>query len=267
LEAEVGVELPAELFDLWSISDGLSGDGMDILSVAAAREYGAVFDSTFGYVPLTDCNDSNPYCVCCRDPLRGIITHVFHDGSPQLVCRGFGRFLEMVAAARRDGGDVARLEGDFAFDRPDRTPEDTALARDLVRAAAGTTVGESARGEYLRFAAQLFGPGQEAELADLITLGDEYTRFAVLERWEGLGTPAAQAQLQKDAAAYRDFIADLRRAFERAGVRTEADRNGQFLLQPGRVGLNFPMLYADCRRFGAMDEWVGRLKSRLGSGG
>jgi hypothetical protein len=143
-------------------------------------------------------------------------------------------------------------------------PIDVVLARELLRATAETPVGDQTRGDALRFAAQLFGPGQEAELADVLVLGDEYARDAVQRRWAGLGTPAAHEQLRKDAAAYQAFIAELRRAFERAGVRTEASRDGEFLLQPGRVGLNFRMLFADCRRPGAMAEWVERLKSRLG---
>jgi hypothetical protein len=267
VEAAFGFRLPAEFVDLWSLADGMAGDGIDILPLDIAGQYATIFDSGLGYVPFTECNDSNPYSVCCRDPLRGVIAHVFHDGPPLLVCRSLGRFLELVAVARREGGEVDRLDGDFAIGRPDRTPADVELARDLVRAAAGMDARDPARGDALRFATQLFGPGQEAELADMLALGDEYTRSAVLQRWAGLGTPAALDQLQRDAAAYREFMVELRQAFERAGMRTEPYRDGEFLLQPGRVGLNFAMLFADCRRPGAMAEWVERLKSRHGQPG
>lgn len=135
-EVALGVRLPGEVADLWAFSDGMAGNGVELLSPAAVEQYAGVFLGGFGYVPLTDCNDSNPYAVCCENPLRGVVAHVFHDDEPQLVCRGLGRFLEFVAEARA-GGDVSRIDGDFAFDRPARTAEDAATAGELVRAAGG----------------------------------------------------------------------------------------------------------------------------------
>jgi hypothetical protein len=264
VEAAFGVRLPDEFRELWALSDGMDGDGIELLPLSTVAAYAGAFGGGFGYVPFAECNDSNPYAVCCREPLRGVVAHVFHDDQARLVCRGLGRFLELVAEAR-ESGEVDRIEGDLAFDRPDRTAEDAA-ARELVRAAEGMDRRDEWRGVALHFAAQLLGPGQEAELADVLALGDEYTREAVLWRWTALGTPEARERLRQDAAAYRDFLAELRRAFEAAGVRTDPDGPGEFRLQPGNVGLNFAMLFADCRRPGAMFEWVQRLKGRLGEG-
>jgi hypothetical protein len=105
-----GVRLPDDFVALWAHADGAAGDGIDLLSLSAAGEYAGAFAGGIGYVPFTDCNVSNPYAVCCREPLRGVVAHVFHDDEPELVCRGLGRFLELVAAAR-EGGDVARVGG------------------------------------------------------------------------------------------------------------------------------------------------------------
>lgn len=263
VESVFGVRLPDDLAALWAYTDGAAGDGIDLLSPAAAEGYAAAFAGGFGCVPFTDCNDSNPYAVCCRDPLAGFVAHVFHDDAPALVCGSLGRFLELVAGAR-DGGDVDRIAGDLAFKHPERTAEDAVAARELVRAVAAMEPGDLWRGTALRFAAQLMGAGQEDELTGVLALGDEYTREAVRERWAALGTPAAGEQLRADAAAYRAFLAELRRAFEAAGVRTEAAGRDGFRLQPGNVGVNFAMLFAACRRPGAMDEWVQRFKARLG---
>lgn len=267
LEIALGIRLPTELGDLWSYSDGTTGGGIEILSVARAREYTPIFDWGFGYIPFTESNDSNPYCVCSRDPLCGAVVHVFHDQEPILVCRSLGRFLELVALARQNGADVAQIEGDFQLDRPERASEDVAIARKLLTAAGNTLPGDRTREDGLRFAAQLFGPGQEAELGEVLALGDEYTREAVQRRWKGLNTRQAQGQLDMDSAAYREFINMFRRSFERAGIRTESHGDGEFVLLPGRVHLNFRALFVDCRRPGAIDEWVERLRSRLGQSG
>lgn len=263
LETAFAVKLADDLLVLWSLSDGADGDGMSLLTVVEAEGYAGCFPNGFGYVPFTECNDSNPYVICSNEPLRGAVVHVFHDDENQLVCHGLARFLELVVAARQADADVSQIAGDFAFDRPDRTAADAETARELVRWADGVERGGPRRGEALRFAAQLFGPGQEGELAGVLALGDEYTREAVLARWAGLGTPAARERLREDRAAYRQFLADLRRAFDAAGVRTDSDRGDEFRLQPGNIGLNFAMLYAQCRRPGAMAEWVRRFQERL----
>jgi hypothetical protein len=263
-EAAFGVQLPDGFPELWAYSDGMDGDGIELLPLSAVAEYAPIFAGGFGYVPFADCNDSNPYAVCCREPLQGVVVHVFHDDEAQLVCRGLPRFLELVAEARQGDAGVGRIAGDLAFDHPNRTVEDIAAARELVRAVEEMAPGEQWRGDALRFAAQLFGPGQEDELATVLALGDEYTREAVRRRWNGLGTPEAQNRLGEDAVAYRNFLAKLEQAFETAGLQTEPTDHGEFLLQPGNVGLNFAMLFADSRRPGAMEEWVQRFKARVG---
>src|SRR5262245_15002001 len=99
-EAAFGVTFTDDLRDLWTYSEGLAGDGVEILSLTGAMEYVTLFPGGFGYVPFTDCNDSNPYAVCCNEPLRWLVVHVFHDDEVRLVCRGLCRFLELVAEAR-----------------------------------------------------------------------------------------------------------------------------------------------------------------------
>src|SRR5688572_2937717 len=72
LEAAFNAQLPADFAQLWAYSDGMSGNGIDILSLAKVEEYAGTFEGGFDYVPFTECHDSNPYAVCCRDPIRGM---------------------------------------------------------------------------------------------------------------------------------------------------------------------------------------------------
>jgi hypothetical protein len=118
-----GVQLPDGFPELWAFSDGMDGDGMAWLPLSAVEEYAPSFAGAFGYVPFADCDDSNPYVVCCREPLRGVVVHVFHDDEAQLICHGPRRFLELVAEARRDGAGVDRIAGDLAVCRRYGTSE------------------------------------------------------------------------------------------------------------------------------------------------
>ncbi len=263
LESALGVELPDEFRELWSSSDGMSGIGIDLVPLAVIGNYAGLFPAAIGYVPFSDCNDSDPYAICCNGPARGLIAHIFHDGDdPHLVCRGLRRFLELVAETRDGGGDVDRIAGDFDFDRPERDERDVETARSLVRAAEPLGQHDPSRVDLLRYAAQLFGPGQEDELATVMSRGNEYVREIVLRRLRGIGTPAATERIRADAAAYRQFIGEFRTAFEAVGTKTQSSGQHEFVLMPGNVGLNFAMIYADCRRPGAMAEWVERFRSR-----
>jgi hypothetical protein len=88
LAAALAVQLPDEFVELWTLTDGATGDGIDLETLGEIKKYVGVFSGGFGYVPLTDCNDSNPYVLCCNEPLRGMVAHIYHDDEPELVCRG-----------------------------------------------------------------------------------------------------------------------------------------------------------------------------------
>jgi hypothetical protein len=263
LEPVFGVELPTEFVEVWSLTDGATGDEINLLSLSEIKKYSGVWDGGFGYVPFTDCNDSNPYVVCCRAPLRGWVVHFYHDQESELVCRGFRRFFELVANAR-DNGEVDRLMGDVAVTSAGRTEDDWAIAGELMRVAGSMHEQDEWRGTALRFAAQLLGPGRERELATVLALGDEYTREAVRRRLTVLGTPEAGELLREDDAAYQRFVAEFKQGLEAVGLRTEPTRHGGFRVQPGNSHPNLKLLYVACRRPGAMAEWVQRFKERCG---
>lgn len=265
VESAFGITFPDDFRELWTLSDGMSGDGIELMSLESVEKYVEMFRGGPSFIPFGDCNDSNPYVACCREPLRGMIAHIFHDDDPCLVCRGLPRFLELVTESCRDDSDVGRLVGDFDFSHPDRTSEDANIARELIKQAEVFDQEHSFWGDTLRFfAAQLFGPGQEDELAALMMVGNEYTRDVVIRRLHGLGTSAADDQLRKDKAEFEEFVMQIRGRFEAAGFRTETDRRGNLRLQPGNVGPNLPSLFADRHRPGSMDEWVARFAERAG---
>jgi hypothetical protein len=257
------VTFPDEFVELWNFSDGLDGDEITFIPLSTVVRYAEVFESGFGLIPFTDCNDSNPYSFFCRGPLRGTIVHVFHDDEPRLVCHGLKRFLELICDARRNGDDVSLITGDFDVDRPERTPEDVVLAQNLVQLAVTADRNDPSRQDALLFAAQLFGPGQEDELGRLMNLGDEYTRDAVLRRLKGLGTKEAADWIRRDQAEFESFLSDFKRGCEAAGFQIEPMRHGTFRLQPGRINPNLAMLFADRHRSGSMNEWINRFKERV----
>jgi hypothetical protein len=158
-EARTGLSLPPQLRAFYGATNGLTIDGggsryvsmrpaawMKILPFAEVmqyvegmRRYG--IPQVWGYLPFTDCNDSNPYCVCCNGPLRNRVVHVFHDDVARLKFWELDRFLDAVAAAvvsrGQDPPEVDRLPGEYTSDREDRTEDEVCTGLELLRLADG----------------------------------------------------------------------------------------------------------------------------------
>ncbi len=276
-----GVRLPDEFRELYLAADGLAVPDLhfEVIPLSQVETYAGVLKECFGYVPFTEHNDSNPYAVCCREPLTGFVVHLHHDDETVLACRSLGRFLDLLAERRRQvpaagagedeeeaAGDLLPRYsplGDLAFDRPERTAEDARVAGELVRFAGRLGFWAYERTEALRFAAQLLGPGHEAELGRLMALGDEYTRYTVLERCRGLRTPAAEALLRQDAEGLDRFAAELADAVEAAGleVRRTPWAPPGWTVEPGTVRPgSFDRLYGNRHAPNFLPELVERIR-------
>src|SRR5262245_32189203 len=150
-ETRTGLSLPPQLRDFYRSTNGLTiggGGWMKVLPLAEVmpyvqgmRDYGV--PQVWGYFPLTDCNDSDPYCVCCNGPLRNRVIHVFHDDVAQLKFWDLGRFLDAVAVAvvskGEDHPELDMLPGEYTSDREDRTEDEVRTGLELLRVTDGLT--------------------------------------------------------------------------------------------------------------------------------
>jgi hypothetical protein len=274
-EALHGVRFPEDVREFYRATDGLvlADLGLEILPLSSFGPLAGPLNEGHGYAPFTEGNDSNPYALCCAGPLFGFVALLYHDDATVLVCRSLGRFLDLVAERQRQvpgatEGQMADLvfrrnplAGDLAFDRPERTADDARIGDELIRYADRFTPHDGERHDALRFAAQMFGPGHEADLARVLAAGDEYVRDDVLERCRGLGTPAGKALLERDSQDFNGFIEELAKAIVAAGmeIRRRPPPGYGFTIDPGNVGLNFQMLY--CHRH--EPGWLQGLLQRI----
>jgi cell wall assembly regulator SMI1 len=259
LEKAVRLKLPDDFRELYRTANGFSVDGgsLEFIEVDEVESMADLAESTFGWLPFAHCNDSNYYSVACNEPLRGFVAHLYHDDESKLVCRSLGRFLDVVAEreARRqeaqgsdDEDEVAEqtrldfIDGDLALAVPERTEEDVRAACEVVRLASGLDAGTAGHNEALRYAAFLFGAGNEDDLAGLFA-HDEYVRETALRRLQHLGTPRATqviASYRNDLAA---FVERTREALRAAGLRVRGEGYA-ITVDPGNVHLNVEMLYS-----------------------
>jgi hypothetical protein len=280
-EAVQGVRFPEDVREFYRATDGLVLADLD-LEIVPLSHFGPIarpLSVGHGFAPFTESNDSNPYAICCAGPLFGFVVHLYHDDEAVLACRSLGRFLDILVEKRRqflavdeelrvnEIGDlldtgIDRLEEtDLAIDRPERTADDARIGDELIRYAERFTPRDGEHNDALRFAAQMFGPGHEADLARVLAVGDEYVRDAVLKRCRGLGTPAAKALLERDSHDFNGFIDELAKAVVAAGmeIRRHPPPGYGFTIEPGSVGLNFQMLYCHRHEPGWLQELLQRI--------
>jgi SMI1 / KNR4 family (SUKH-1) len=230
-EARTGPSLPPQLRAFYKSTNGLTiGDGwpaarMKILPLAEVMPYVegmrlCGIPQVWGYFPFTDCNDSNPYCVCCNGPLRNRVVHVFHDDVAALKFWNLGRFLDAVAAALVSKGEdhpqVDRLPGEYTSDREDRTEDEVRTGLELLRLAHRLTDVELH--DALRFAIDLLSEGEVDEVARLLETGDEYTAREAAARLGVMKSPRAVDALRQYRRETARFVADCVAALRAAGL-------------------------------------------------
>ena len=282
-EARTGLSLPPQLRVFYGSTNGVTIDGggsryvsvlpaawMKILPltevmpyVEGMRQYG--IPQVWGYFPFTDCNDSNPYCVCCNGPLRNRVVHVFHDDVAELKFWDLGRFLDAVAAAvvskGEDHPELDRLPGDYTSDREDRTEDEVRTGLELLRLANGLTDVELH--DALRFAIDLLSEGEADEVARLLETGDEYTAREAAARLRTMKSPRAADALRQYRRETARFVADCVAALRAAGLDVTEVRQDTACLKPGPVWLNLPVWFHRRWAPGIYDAVVRRAKELL----
>lgn len=144
----LGFEIPAELRAFYRETNGLVVHERRLAlndfekAVTYATALGR-FDiaQQFGLFPLTESNDSNPYCIACKRPIVGHIIHVQHDDAWRLAFRNVDQFaLAVLDLARAPNWIIDDLTYGYATDHTDRTLEDDIAADailDLCRSQSG----------------------------------------------------------------------------------------------------------------------------------
>jgi hypothetical protein len=238
-ERKIGLVLPAALRECYSSADGGQAthdqSELRILSLAQAEEYEDVpgfFDSYFGYMPITENNDSNPVCVCLKSPLAEHVVLVSHDGSPRLLSRSLDGFFQSTTSQLgrlREGGyfDTHDLPSDF--DGPERNERDKAIAHQLIAAAAcgDSDVGVQ-RTDALRFACDLLADDDLEHMATLLDVGDSYVREHVLSRLKRISSTDAQRLLAESAETLDDFVRRCSKILHVANIKaTTLEKHGR----------------------------------------
>lgn len=251
IEAAGNLRLPDEVRSFYQIFDGVDfhGGTLEFLSLAKAdvvrldlSEMG--FNRSWCYWPLTENNDSNPFCVSCSGPLSGFVVQVFHDDSPKIKWRTFDSFLKATLDYISD--DEWGLEFmPNEFEQIERTSHDIETAQALLREASTKPSGDLERGEMACFASWLLGEDQWAEVAKLLTCEDEYVRREVTDRLQAMSHPDARRVIDDSKREFQAFVNKCGEVLAKAGFRIGIDEHSQLQVLDGPIWLNTEMFYSD----------------------
>jgi hypothetical protein len=170
--------------------------GTEILSLAAAKEYGDALDyhpdaQIFGLLPFTESNDSNPYCLILRERLHGAILQLHHDFGPKVTHSSLKGFLAALA-------ELVEAGGELIDDLPHEEITDSRLVTDSDILISETL--QQAKPNYSTLISLLSACSPQS-LITLLKVDDMWVREAAAERCGRLGLLEAQQALQELAAS------------------------------------------------------------------
>lgn len=140
--SRLGFQFPDQLTAFYRKSDGLVvhklrlvlKDLTDAVKYAEAI-HGWDFARCLGLFPLSESNDSNPYCVACSPLLFGRVIHVRHDDAPRLAFRCLDEFATAVLSlCTGTNWHIDDLPLGYNADHSDRSPADDVAADALLAA-------------------------------------------------------------------------------------------------------------------------------------
>lgn len=273
LEAESIAEMkfPADYRDFMRESDGFlfKKQAVKILSLEESlayfrnmREFGIT--QTWGYFPMVDNEDSNPWCLCCKPPLAGYIVQVMHDDSAKIKFRNIKSFFSAIESSDRDDAMVLDdLQGDFQSSN--RTAEDIEVARALLNNISNYH--DVDRNDAGLFGMWLLGEEQVDEIASLLEDSDFFVVRDAIERLQVMKNPKALQALNTFRKNVNSFAEKSLELLKGAGVGATIERGSLIRLQSTDVVLEMRAFYAERNLPGAEEKFLNLAKVRAASKG
>jgi hypothetical protein len=271
-EEKSGLSLPDNVRDVWTASNGMViKNGLRRMKLMALSEclealqgmkqYG--IPQTWGFFPFTDTNDSNPYCICCNEPVRGYIARVFHDDTSKIAFRDLGAFLDAIqcvcSASGESGPSLHYLPEDFSRNQPKRTDGDMRTGLALLE-LVDQLEGEIEQADARRWAITLLAEVQVAEIIRLLDSGDEYCRREAISRLESMKTPKANEAIKRHKREFGDFMKKCTAELRAAGLDVAEVKSESIRLGPGITWLNMPMFFSRRQSPTFFGDFVKRAK-------
>lgn len=266
-QRQSGLSLPDVVREIYLASNGIviRAGALEVLSLGRAFDYweglrNFGIPQCWGYMPLVDNFDSNPWCVCCAEPLTGYVVRIAHDESATIMFRSPTNFFAAINNLHRAGGwCLDEIPHDYADSR--RLPQDSETADRLMEAAS--KLDDVERTDAYRFAISLYSENEWQRIAALLDDRDEYAREAAANRLKAMTASGARQALEAYRASIVDFVDRCAARLREAGIDATVHGDSQLRLNPGPIGLNTEMLYSRRNEPDFVEALIIRSRERL----
>jgi hypothetical protein len=264
-EEASGLKFPASYREFISKSDGylFQQQEVRILSLKESLEYlqglrENRMTELWGYFPVLDNNDSNPWCVCCKEPIEGYIVQYCHDDSAKIKFRSVETLCAAIeVSVRNDALLIDKLPDDFQ--REFRTAQDLKVARNLLNASSQLV--DLDRADACRFAMWLLGEDQVDEIVPLLDAGDYCIADDATRRLASMENPRALEALRADRRTFEEFVRKAMEILSQAGIKAESYHRGiDTMLNLGNIRLDMRVFYAERNKPDFEKEFIDRVR-------
>jgi hypothetical protein len=263
-ELATGLKFPSSYREFLSESNGgfFERQLVKILSLKESLKY---FNSlrdfgltrTWGYLPILDAEDSNPWCLCCNSPLAGYIVWVMHDDAAQIKFRSIDSFFSAIERSdRNDAMLLDDLEGDFKCG--DRAVEDIEVARALVKNAPNYESVD--RNDACRFAMWLFSEDNVDEMSRFLDDEDPFVARDALDRLKALKSLKAREAIQAVGKDLAGFVEKSVALLKQVGIQAQPENDSTVRVNHG-ILLDMKVFYAQRKAPEAEQKFIDRVKS------
>jgi hypothetical protein len=249
-------ELPQDLVDVWSVSNGLALDPIDADLMSCEQVVQFTQEGPAGILPLFHDRQSNYLALAMNAPRAPRLLHVPHDDSPRLLFSGLESGVEALLRCLESGESLDiflhEAEGDYAPDIR-RSERDQQAARALLAT-------DGANHEW-NFAAQLLDETNLEEFARLLET-DHFVRRDVRARMDAMQSPRIRELRAADRKAFAQFTENLATSAQAAGLRVEK-ANSDEALRIGGIFISLEAFFHERRQPNAMARTIARIQELI----
>jgi hypothetical protein len=244
-----GARIPADLMHFYSICDGIIINPR--LKIRSFEEGVSYFTDVKTYYnlqkrqwfPLTENNDSRPWCVCLDDVMQGYVIQVHPDDTPELKFRNIESFLnKLYTHVVEQGQNLYNMEGELDC----QSLVDVEIADKLIRQALTLKDSEKIFTINLGFCFQDLG--NVNKVIELLNYSDEDIIWEIDQFLNSSSRPEHQQILSEFNQRVRRFGEQCLEELKRRRISGYTYDDQHYVLKIKGTFYNLTLVYASKRK-------------------
>jgi hypothetical protein len=235
VEARLDIQLPREVRDFYSISNGaMLGPCLEVPSLAEACNYcSSIPGKLFGSMLVVVNFESDPFCVFHSGPLQGYVAQVFHDGDSHVRWRSLGSLLQQLALNLTPDGQLDEQSILGELDTPSRLASDVAAGRSMVEYARTLETHSTESPFAFGFAFDLLGEDQVPEIAAYLEHEDRFVGRIARDRLGQMNCTEAKEVLARHWNEVKDTMSHIATLLKNSGYQATLVKEVNVRIDPG----------------------------------